>query len=118
MDQKAIDRYQQFYDKWRKNPERPEFGDQFPHPLDLGVDTAGISLLHFHEDDRSGNQILITKAYDDMFHRLLGLRRRDTGRNKGAIITGQPGVGVSPRSDPHPVRQLISTSILQAKLPF
>ena len=79
---------------WRKDPTSPKFRDKFPYTLKLGVDTAGQSLLPFRPDDTSGNQILVTEAYDYMFHRLLGLRQRDRGKNKGAVLTGQPGIGV------------------------
>jgi len=40
-------------------------------------------------------QILITKAYDNMFHRLLALRMKDRSHMKGAVVTGQTGVGAS-----------------------
>jgi len=62
--------------------------------LDLGVNSDGNSLLSFHEDTFKG-QILVTKSYENMFYRLLRLRKVDKGNAKGAVITGQPGVGAS-----------------------
>ena len=35
-----------------------------------------------------GDHILVTKSYDDMFHRLLRLRQEDKGRTRGAVLTG------------------------------
>ena len=44
----------------------------------------------------SGMPILITEAYDKMYQRLLYLREFDEyGKDKGVVITGQPGVGAS-----------------------
>jgi len=42
---------------------------------------------------QSGSQILVTESYERMFHHLLLLRRDDEGSRKGAVITGQPGIG-------------------------
>lgn len=80
---------QQFYDYWRGPPASSEFRDTFPYTLGLGVD----AILPFNSHDTSENRIVVTKSYDDMFHRLLRLRRRDYGRSKGAVLTGQPGIG-------------------------
>ena len=42
----------------------------------------------------AGNQILITKTYDDMFHRILHRRKNDTSYTaRGVVITGKPGIG-------------------------
>ena len=35
-----------------------------------------------------------SEAYDDMFHHLLYLRWNEKGRTAGAVLTGQPGIGV------------------------
>ena len=50
----------------------------------------------------TGNKTLITESYDRMYHHLL-LHLRDEGKSKGVVLTGQPGVGASPRPDftPH-----------------
>ena len=63
--------------------------------LKLGVDPEGDSLPPFHDGDTSENRILVTKSYDNMFYRLLWLRQRDKRDTKGAVVTGQPGVGAS-----------------------
>ncbi len=96
-----IDEYQQFYGLWRDGSAGPNFLSLFPYKLSLGVDGKGAS------------RILITKSYDDMYHRLMHLRQNDKGNAKGAVLTGQPAVRLS---DPYPVRQLTSAS-LQEKLP-
>ena len=85
--------------------------------LDLGVDPKGNSPLPFHDGDTSGNRILVTKSYETVFYCLLSLRQEDKGNTRGAVITGQPGVSVSLWPDPHPVRQLTGTFVLQEKLP-
>ncbi len=93
-------KYQQFYDRWRDRSSGSNFLDQFPYKLSLGVDENGASLLRFGPDSTSRNRILVTKAYDDMYHRLMLLRRDDDGEAKGAVLTGQPGIGASLRSLP------------------
>jgi len=97
-------KYQQFYDEWRKEGASSKFLNEFPYPLELGVDTLGRSFLPFQDGFTSEGKMVVTEAYDYMFHRLLGLRKRDKGTHRGAILTGQPGIGVSLRSGPHPVR--------------
>jgi len=91
--------WQQFYERWRDGPKDFKFDDKpddrFPYVLDLGVDPEGNSLLPFHDGDTSGNRILVTKSYENMFYRLLSLRQEDKGNARGAVITGQPGVGAS-----------------------
>ena len=42
-----------------------------------------------------GNQILITKSYEDIFHRITCHCTEDEGNARGVVLTGQPGVGVS-----------------------
>ena len=88
-------KYQQFYEHWRDCSTRPKFSDKFPNMLSLGMNSIGAPLMPFSPNHTSGAQILITKAYDDMFHRILRFRAIDTGSNRGVVITGQPGVGVS-----------------------
>ena len=87
------DEYQQFYEKWDDESSSSHFRDTFPYKLSLGVDQYGGSLLPFRDASTLGGKILVTKSYDDMFHRLLRLRNKYYGR--GAVITGQPGIGGS-----------------------
>jgi len=112
----VTDRFQQFYEHWRDRSTATDFLSAFPYKLSLGVDSDGTSLLPFRPDGTSGGQILVTRSYDVMLRRLLRLRREDNGAAKGAVLTGQPGVGASLLPDPHTV-QLTSASI-QEKLPF
>ena len=87
--------WQQFYLHWRskdfKFDDKPDH--QFPYVLQLGVNSDGDSLLPFHKGDTFKGQILVTKSYEKMFYHLWRLRRRDKGNTRGAVITGQPGVG-------------------------
>jgi hypothetical protein len=46
--------------------------------------------------DTPGNQIVFTKAYDPMFHRLLRLHMWGKKVAIGAVITGRPGTGAPP----------------------
>jgi len=87
--------WQQFYERWRDSSTSSEFHDKFPYVLKLGMDPEGNSPLPFHNEDTSENRILVTKSYNDMFYRLLRLREDDLGKSKGAVITGQPGIGAS-----------------------
>jgi len=83
----------EFYGHWHGDTERSkEFLNNFPYVLSL---KRGKTLLPFYPESTSRNKILVTKAYDDMFHRLLRLRVEDKGTKKGAVIAGQPGVGAS-----------------------
>ena len=82
-------KYQQFYEHWRKCPGASKFLNTFPYKLPLGAN------LPFRPGNTSGDQILVTKSYDNMFHRLLRLRKKDKGRTRGVVLTGQPGVGMS-----------------------
>ena len=86
---------QQFYEHWRDCSTRPKFSDKFPNTLSLGMNSIGAPLMPFSPNHTSGAQILITKAYDDTFHRLLLLRNDDVGTNRGAVLTGQSGIGRS-----------------------
>ena len=85
--------YQKFYEKWDDESSSFKFGKEFPYELSLGTDKYGRSLLPFRNGSISGDKILVTKSYYDMFQRLLRLRNEDSGR--GAVITGQPGIGGS-----------------------
>ena len=71
--------YQELYEYWYNRPGS-EFLSKTPYCLPLGI---------------KGNKILVTASYNDAFHRLLRLREGDTGSDKGAVLTGQPGVGAS-----------------------
>jgi len=86
----------------------PDGPADLPNVLCLGTD------LDFPPP--MGNRILVTQAYEDLFRRLLVLRKRDVGSARGAVVTGQPGTGTS-MNRPPPVRQLIGGSVLQGKLP-
>ena len=44
--------------------------------------------------------ILVTEAYEKMFHHLLLLRGEDRRDHGGAVITGQPGIGTSLTGSP------------------
>ena len=89
------DEYVAFYKLWSDPTTRPKFRKEFPYPLSIG---EGPTI------SPAGKPILITEAYDKMFRRLLGLREEDLKSKsvKGAVITGQPGIGVPlTRSPPH-----------------
>jgi len=70
-------------------PDRPA---DLPYVLHLGTDLCFPPPM--------GMQIVVTKAYEDMFLRLLDLRMRDEGGNRGAVLTGQPGTGASMTRSP------------------
>ena len=92
--------YVTFYKLWRNPATRPTFDKEFPYELWI---RAGPTL------SPAGKPILITEAYDKMFRRLLRLRKEDLGGEvKGAVITGQPGIG-APLTRYHPIRQLIGS---------
>lgn len=81
---------QQFYAKWR-GATLPEH-TSLPYEIEVGLHEDGTPLLPFHAHATSESRILITKTYEDIFHRLLDLRRVDKSTG-GAVITGQPGTG-------------------------
>ena len=85
--------YQKFYEKWDDKSSSSNFSEQYPYELSLGMDKYGESLLPFRDGSILGDKILVTKSYDDMFQRILCLRNENCGR--GAVITGQPGIGGS-----------------------
>ena len=108
--------YQEFYNKWRGVGSSSEFHNEFPYQLSLGQDACNKPLLPFRSDVPIGHRLLVTKPYNDLFHRILEKRRMDKGVTRGVVVTGQPGVGAS-QPDPYPVRQLNGESVLQAKPP-
>jgi len=85
---------QRLYKLWRNKPDDSDFLNTFPYKLSVGVDSYGASLSAYCSGP-VGGQIIVTKSYDDMFHRLLRLRMDRMGRAQGAVITGQPGIGAS-----------------------
>ena len=96
------DGYQKFYEHWDKSSSGSKFRNKFPYELSLGAhepppgaDSKDVPLLPFRKDSLSGDKILVTKPYDDMFHRLLDLRNNDKGYRRGAVLAGQPGIGGS-----------------------
>ena len=109
--------HQEFCDWWYGEPNDLAPPSSYPYVLRLGLPTDR-STLPFGPETISDNQILVTESYELMFLRLLHLRESDKGQTRGAVLTGQPGIGESPGSDPHPVRQLTGASALQEKLPF
>lgn len=81
---------QEFYAKWR-GATLPDH-TSLPYEIEVGLHEDGTPLLPFHAHDTAETRILITKTYEDIFHRLLDLRR--VGKSSmGAVITGQPGTG-------------------------
>lgn len=79
--------YQEFYDNWRKKSTGTEFHNTFPYKLTIGA-------LPFRAEKELGGNIVVTESYDRMYHRLLRLRvSDDEGMTKGAVLTGQPGIG-------------------------
>ena len=85
------DEYREFYEHWRKSSV-VHFPETFPSELHLKLGkNHQLPLNHSIPEGR----IIVTKAFDDMFHRILRLRARDTGSQKGVVLTGQPGIGVS-----------------------
>ena len=86
--------YQKFYDRWREG-DAPNFLQAntlqgFPCILDFGKGEAPfLNTVNFGE-----NRIIVTKAYVEMFRRILYLRAVGQG-GAGVVLTGQPGAGVS-----------------------
>jgi hypothetical protein len=102
----VADEYHDFYMHWLgQSTESAEptgstelaksiFCSTFPYKLSLGAGPDGRSRPPF-APAVLGNEILVTEAYDKTFHRLLRLRMHDKGHDKGAVLTGQPGIGTS-----------------------
>ena len=88
------DGYQGFYKHWYDKGPGSNFGNKFPYPLSLGG--KDVPPLPFDSESTTGNQIIVTKSYDNMLHRILKLRTRDTkGKKRGVVLIGQPGIGAS-----------------------
>jgi len=100
---------QKFYDYWRDSSNKSKFRHEFPYPLSLEIDREGKSSFPLPLPKTSRTQILVTEAYEKMFHHLLlirvgeggirtdedGIRMDEDVSCKGAIITGQSGIGTS-----------------------
>jgi len=85
---------QEFYTNWRS--ESIEQSNDFPYVLRLGMNDRGEDLLRFHPEDTADSDIVVTKAYEDMYNRILNLREGTSESNtRGVLLTGQPGVGAS-----------------------
>ena len=84
--------YQEIYEYWYNRPGS-EFLRKTPYCLSLGIKGNKSPLPP--GSSVSLNEILVTASYNDAFHRLLRLREGDVGVTKGAVLTGQPGVGAS-----------------------
>ena len=102
-------RLQQFYNHWRDISANSEFNKTFPYELPLGTKPP------VRPDSTSGNKIIVTKSYDDMFHRILSFRGNDQGPEKGVVLTGQPGTGALYDQIPTPCE--LTRSVLQEKPP-
>ena len=91
------DGYQQFYKKWDKKSSHSEFLEtKFPYELSLGAhepppgaDLKGLPLLPFRSEIMSGDKIVVTKSYDDMFHRLH--TQSGDRRDLGGRVIDRPG---------------------------
>lgn len=108
-----VETYKPFYKYWKDKSHASEILHEFPYALSLGVE--GINAIPFlpAENQASSPHILVTRAYDDMFHRLLRLRRYETGLT-GAVIVGQPGIGVPPSCHTIPCNRSLTS--VQGKL--
>ena len=106
------DEHLKFHEHCRRH-DPAKFPTTFPYKLSLGVSKGDKSLL----PDISVNEIVVTEPYNKAFYRLLRLRNNDIGATKGAVLTGQPGIGAFPRPDPHPVWKLTYAFVLQEKPP-
>lgn len=86
---------QRFNQHWRDNSGDPKFHHNFPYllPLAIDADEGHPSLFFLPIDTRK--QIVVTKSYEATFQHLMFLRVRDFGSHKGAVVTGQPGIGAS-----------------------
>jgi len=64
--------------------------------MGLGTNSKDESLLQFHTDDTADSKIdiVIAKAYEDTYKRILNLREKNSESNaRGVVLTGQPGIG-------------------------
>ena len=92
-------RFQDFCDHWREggapNFLQPNTLQEFPYILDFGRgEVPFLNTINFGE-----NRIIVTEAYIKMLHRIL-YDRAFTHSRGGIVLTGQPGVGASPRLNP------------------
>ena len=85
---------QLFYEKWRSEPfEQPQ---KFPYIMGFGTNSDGQSLLQFRSEETANGEIVITKAYEDMYNRILNIREGNPESDtRGVVLTGQPGIGAS-----------------------
>ena len=85
---------QLFYEKWRSEPfKQPQ---KFPYIIGLGTNSNGRSLLQFLPQDTANSEIVITRAYEDMYNRILSIREgKPESDTRGVVLTGQPGIGAS-----------------------
>ena len=90
--------YLEFYQYWRSRPNDSNFRLEFPYLLP--DDKKREVPLPCGSEESEGCQILVTRGYDVMFHRLLTHRIFRVGKPIGALITGQPGTGTFPSSNP------------------
>ena len=86
---------QQFCDYWHGKSIDPITPSKFPYVASLGPE-GGKIILPFGPKSGPGNQIVITRSYEATFLRILRLREKDIGRDGGAVLTGQPGIGTLP----------------------
>ena len=78
--------YGEFCNHRRDRVRRPDFPNKFSYELSLGPIPCTLSSW--------GETILVTEAYHKTFPRIVDLRHDDkTGKAKGVVIAGQPGVG-------------------------
>ena len=95
--------YLGFYEHWRNNPTTSKFLNTFPYNLSLGADENHTVLLPFRSNETSGDWILVTKSYEEMFRRILRVRKEYRQMIKGVVLNGQPGTGESLLPYPHPM---------------
>ena len=93
-----INSYQKFYEHWYKSPTDPNPLDTFPYDstfLEKCPYELSLPPLPFRSTGEPGQRILITKTHEEMFRSLLYLRQKGKGRQRGAVLTGEHGIGVS-----------------------
>ena len=83
---------QKFYDHWRGGTNKSKFLHEFPYRLSLGMG-GNKRFIPLSIPTKHGNEILVTESYEKTFHHLLLLRKLDKGSRRGAVITGQAGIG-------------------------
>ena len=85
--------HHRFNQNWRNRSKSSKFLDKFPYLLPLGVNQDNNSYRPYLLPIETRKEILVTESYEKMFHRLMLLRTQDFGGQRGAVITGQPGIG-------------------------